>query len=79
MNYNIIYINVIWYFDDVNKKNGTTMLVPGSHRYLKYAITSKNIKNLKYINAKKGLYLFLILIYGMGEVKKLILIAKDGH
>ena len=52
VNYNII-TNVIWYFDDVNKKNGTTMLVPGSHRYLKYA-NIKNIKNLKYINAKKG-------------------------
>jgi len=52
VNYNII-TNVIWYFDDVNKKNGTTMLVPGSHRYLKYA-NKKNIKNLKYINAKKG-------------------------
>jgi ectoine hydroxylase-related dioxygenase (phytanoyl-CoA dioxygenase family) len=52
VNYNII-TNVIWYFDDVNKKNGTTLLVPGSHRYLKYA-NKNNIRRLKYIDAKKG-------------------------
>ena len=36
INYNII-TNVMWYFDDVNEKNGTTIVVPGSHRFRKYA------------------------------------------
>lgn len=53
VNYNLV-TNVIWYFDDVNKKNGTTLIVPKSHKYQKYANNNKQIKNLKYINAKKG-------------------------
>lgn len=53
VNYNIV-TNVIWYFDDVNKKNGTTIIVPKSHKFMKYPNNNKKIKNLKYISAKKG-------------------------
>ena len=53
VNYNIV-TNVIWYFDDVNEDNGTTILVPGSHKFLRYADNSKKIKNKFYIKAKKG-------------------------
>ncbi len=53
VNYNLV-TNVIWYFDDVNELNGTTMIVPKSHKLKKYANNNKRIKNLKYINAKKG-------------------------
>ena len=53
VNYNII-TNVMWYFDDVNKENGTTILVPGSHKIKKYAGENNKIKNKIYINAKKG-------------------------
>ena len=53
VNYNIV-TNVIWYFDDVNEENGTTILVPGSHKLLRYADNSKKIKNKLYIKAKKG-------------------------
>lgn len=58
INYNIV-TNVIWYFDDVNEENGTTIVVPGSHRFLRYADNSKKIKNKVYINAKKGSVLIL--------------------
>jgi ectoine hydroxylase-related dioxygenase (phytanoyl-CoA dioxygenase family) len=53
VNYNII-TNVIWYFDDVNKENGTTIVVPRSHKLLRYADNTKKIKNKIYIKAKKG-------------------------
>ena len=53
VNYNIVS-NVIWYFDDVNKKNGTTIVIPKSHKIKKYADNSKKIKNKTYINATKG-------------------------
>ncbi len=53
VNYNLV-TNVIWYFDDVNKTNGSTLIVPKSHKYSKYANNEKKIKNLKYINARKG-------------------------
>ena len=42
VNYNIV-TNVI-YFDDVNKENGTTIVVPGSHKFLRYADNSKRLK-----------------------------------
>ena len=59
INYNII-TNVMWYFDDVNEKNGTTIVVPGSHRFRKYAPGNvKKIKNKKYIKAKMGSVLIL--------------------
>tara|TARA_B100000989_G_scaffold299038_1_gene292346 strand:- start:17589 stop:18404 length:816 start_codon:yes stop_codon:yes gene_type:complete len=59
INYNII-TNVMWYFDDVNRYNGTTIVVPGSHRLRKYAPNKLNkIKNKKYIKAKKGSVLIL--------------------
>ncbi len=53
VNYNIVS-NVIWYFDHVNKKNGTTIVIPKSHKFKKYADNSKRIKNKLYIEAKKG-------------------------
>ena len=53
VNYTIV-MNVMWYFDDVNEDNGTTVVVPGSHKFTKYADNNKKIKNKIYINAKKG-------------------------
>jgi ectoine hydroxylase-related dioxygenase (phytanoyl-CoA dioxygenase family) len=53
VNYNLI-TNVVWYFDDVNKENGTTIVIPGSHKFSRYADNNKKIKNKIYINAKKG-------------------------
>ena len=53
VNYNIV-TNVMWYFDDVNKENSTTIVVPRSHKLLKYADNTKKIKNKIYIKAKKG-------------------------
>lgn len=52
VNYNII-TNVMWYLDDVDKKNGTTIVVPGSHNIKKYCNNNK-IKNKIYIKAQKG-------------------------
>jgi len=53
VNYNIV-TNVIWYFDDVNKENGTTIVVPKSHKFKKYADNTKKIKNKLFVRAKKG-------------------------
>jgi ectoine hydroxylase-related dioxygenase (phytanoyl-CoA dioxygenase family) len=53
VNYNLI-TNVMWYFDDVNEENGTTVVVPGSHKFLNYANNNKKIKNKFYVKAKKG-------------------------
>ena len=53
VNYAIV-MNVMWYFDDVNKDNGTTIIVPGSHKFTNYADNSKKIKNKVHIKAKKG-------------------------
>jgi len=53
VNYNII-INVMWYLDEVNEENGTTVIVPGSHKIKKYANNNKEIKKKMYIRAKKG-------------------------
>jgi ectoine hydroxylase-related dioxygenase (phytanoyl-CoA dioxygenase family) len=53
VNYNL-KTNVMWYFDDVNEKNGTTVVVPKSHKFLKYADNTKEIKNKLFIKAKKG-------------------------
>ena len=53
VNYNII-TNVIWCLDDFNKKNGSTLLVPKSHKVKKYANNKRKIKNKKLINAKQG-------------------------
>ena len=36
LNYNIV-TNVMWYFDDVDELNGTTIIVPGSHKLKKFA------------------------------------------
>jgi ectoine hydroxylase-related dioxygenase (phytanoyl-CoA dioxygenase family) len=70
VNYNII-TNVMWYFDDVNKKNGTTILVPGSHKIKNYADENKKIKNKVYINAKKGsLLIFNANLWHGGSSKK---------
>ena len=53
VNYNVI-TNVIWYFDDVNKEKGTTIVIPKSHKYRKYADNTKKIKNKLFVKAKKG-------------------------
>jgi ectoine hydroxylase-related dioxygenase (phytanoyl-CoA dioxygenase family) len=70
VNYNII-TNVMWYFDDVNKENGTTIVVPRSHKLLKYADNSKKIKNKIYIKAKKGsVLIFNANLWHAGSAKK---------
>ncbi len=53
LNYNTV-TNVMWYFDDVDKINGTTVIVPGSHKIKKFAPNNKKIKNKLYVKAKKG-------------------------
>jgi len=53
VNYNIT-VNVMWYLDDVNKKNGTTIVIPGTHKIRKYCDNNKMINNKFYIKAKKG-------------------------
>ena len=37
-----------------NKKNGSTLLVPKSHKVKKYVNNKRKIKNKKLINAKQG-------------------------
>jgi ectoine hydroxylase-related dioxygenase (phytanoyl-CoA dioxygenase family) len=70
VNYNIV-TNVIWYFDDVNKENGTTIIVPRSHKLLKYADNTKKIKNKIYIKAKKGsVLIFNANLWHAGSPKK---------
>ena len=70
VNYNIV-TNVMWYFDNVNKENGTTVVVPGSHKLLKYADNKKKIKNKVYINAKKGsVLIFNANLWHAGSAKK---------
>ncbi len=70
VNYNIVS-NVMWYFDDVNKENGTTVIVPGSHKFSKYADNSKKIKNKIYIKAKKGsVLIFNANLWHAGSPKK---------
>ena len=53
VNYTIV-MNVIWYFDDVNLENGSTIVVPGSHKFKNYADNTKKIKGKFCIKAKKG-------------------------
>ena len=53
VNYNLV-TNVQWLFDDFNKKNGSTYVVPRSHLIKRYAEENSKIKNKKLIKAKKG-------------------------
>ena len=54
LNYNIV-TNVMWYFDDVDELNGTTIIVPGSHKIKKFAPDDNaKVKKKLYIKAKKG-------------------------
>lgn len=70
VNYNLI-TNVMWYFDDVNKENGTTVVVPGSHKFKKYANHNNKVKNKVYIKAKKGsLLIFNANLWHGGSSKK---------
>jgi ectoine hydroxylase-related dioxygenase (phytanoyl-CoA dioxygenase family) len=60
----------MWYFDDVNKENGTTVIVPGSHKVKKYA-KNNEIKKKIYIKAKKGsLLIFNANLWHGGSSKK---------
>ena len=40
-------VNVMWYLDDYNVHDGTTRIVPKSHKLQKYAKMEKNTK-MKY-------------------------------
>ena len=54
-----------------NKENGTTIVVPRSHKLLKYADNSKKIKNKIYIKAKKGsVLIFNANLWHAGSAKK---------
>lgn len=47
-------INVMWYLDNYNKLDGTTRIVPGSHKFKKYAKNGKQYKNEIFLNGKLG-------------------------
>lgn len=47
-------INVLWLLDDFNDRNGATRIVPGSHKWKKYAINGKVYKSEKKIYGKAG-------------------------
>jgi len=70
VNYNLI-TNVMWYFDDVNEENGTTVVVPKSHKFIKYADNTREIKNKLLIKAKKGsILIFNANLWHGGSAKK---------
>jgi len=52
-----ISILILFVLEDMNKKNGATVLVPGSHLSGRY--TDRELKNVKIINAKRGDVLIL--------------------
>ena len=52
-----ISILTLFVLEDMNEKNGSTVVVPGSHQSGKY--TNRNLKNVKIIEAKAGDVLFL--------------------
>lgn len=70
VNYNIV-TNVMWYFDDVNIENGTTIVVPRSHKLTRYADNTKKINNKLFIKAKKGsVAIFNANLWHGGSAKK---------
>tara|TARA_B110000503_G_scaffold139878_1_gene229323 strand:- start:192 stop:1007 length:816 start_codon:yes stop_codon:yes gene_type:complete len=70
VNYNIV-TNVMWYFDDVNKENGSTVVVPKSHKFTRYADNTKKIQNKIFIKAKKGsVLIFNANLWHGGSAKK---------
>ena len=46
--------NVMWMLDNFKEKNGATRIVPGSHKWKKYAQNGKVYKNEKKICGKQG-------------------------
>ena len=59
-------IVVLFCLDDFNKYNGATKVWPGSHlsdkriHHEKHFLTKKNVKNFKYVEAKKGSIVFFL-------------------
>ncbi len=47
-------MNVMWYLDDYNLQDGTTRIVPKSHKFQKYAKNGKRYKNEILLNGKAG-------------------------
>ena len=47
-------MNVMWYLDDYNLQDGTTRIVPKSHKFQKYAKNGKRYKNEIFLNGKAG-------------------------
>ena len=52
-----ISILILFVLEDMNEKNGATVVVPGSHQSGKY--TNRDLKNVKIIEAKAGDVLFV--------------------
>ena len=49
-----LFINVMWYLDDVHKMNGPTVVVPGSHKKKSFCPDNVVPKNAKKLYLKKG-------------------------
>ena len=52
-----VSILLLFVLEDMNEKNGATVVVPGTHQSGKY--TNRNLKNVKIIKAKAGDVLFV--------------------
>ena len=50
----LLRANALWCLNDFNKSNGTTTVLPGSHKKKTYPINNKTYNKLRYINAKAG-------------------------
>lgn len=49
-----LFVNVMWYFDNVNESNGPTLVVPKSHRKKSFCPNGYIPKNIKKLLVNKG-------------------------
>ena len=49
-----LFINVMWYFDDVHEMSGPTLVVPGSHKKKSFCPDNYVPRNTKKLYLKKG-------------------------
>ena len=50
----LLKVNALWCLNDFNKSNGTTTVLPGSHKKKNYPNDHKTYNKLKYLKAKAG-------------------------
>ena len=50
----LLKVNALWCLNDFNKSNGTTTVLPGSHKKRNYPDDHKTYSKLKYIKARAG-------------------------